>query len=181
MAPGERKEHRAPAALAEARRHRQGRRTRRGFGQPSLGIRSSQSRLHGEKVPRRWKAPDFSNSDVQRATLAIHSLGLVGVFFLFFVIFFFFFFLLFLSRRLLRRRRRCRSPRRPWAKEPQVRARARPPGSGVPQPGRVLRSPAPGATPALLRGGRADPAGGEEPGGDAPSRDGPLARGLPLL
>lgn len=40
-----------------------------------------------EQVPRRRKAPDVSNSDVQRATLAIHSLGLVCVFFLFLYIF----------------------------------------------------------------------------------------------
>lgn len=35
-----------------------------------------------------------------------------------------------------------------WAKEPQVRAQVQLPGSGVPQPGRVLRSPAPRETPA---------------------------------
>lgn len=61
---------------------------------PTPGIRPSQ-----RKVPRRRKAPDFSNSDVQRATLAIHSLGLVCVFvcfFLFFCNYFFFLFVLFL-------------------------------------------------------------------------------------
>lgn len=45
-----------------------------------------------QKVPRRRKAPDFSNSDVQRATLAIHSLGLVCVFFPVFCNLFFLFF-----------------------------------------------------------------------------------------
>lgn len=97
------------------------------------------------KVPRRRKAPDFSNSDVQRATLAIHSLGLVCVFFLFFV-FFCFCFSVFVPSAPMEM---LPLPLAlgPWAKEPQVRARVRPPGSGIPQPGRVLRSPAPGKTP----------------------------------
>lgn len=47
--PGEKK-HRVPAALAVARRHWQGRQTQQGLP-ASLGIHSSQSRLHGESPP----------------------------------------------------------------------------------------------------------------------------------
>lgn len=98
------------------------------------------------KVPRRRKAPDFSNSDVQRATLAIHSLGLVCVFFPVFCIFCFCFSVFVPSAPM--EMPPLPLTLGPWAKEPQVRARVRPPGSGIPQPGRVLRSPAPGKTPA---------------------------------
>lgn len=42
------------------------------FGESSLGFTLPRAD-HMEKVPQRLKAPDFSNSDVQRATLAIHS------------------------------------------------------------------------------------------------------------
>lgn len=103
-----------------------------------------------EKVPRRRKAPDFSNSDVQRATIAIHSLGLVcGFFFPVFVIFFFFLSVFVLSAPLeMPPPPLSLSPRGRRQRSPQVRARARHPGGGNPRPGRVLRSPAPGKTPA---------------------------------
>lgn len=83
-----------------------------------------------EKVPRRRKAPDFSNSDVQRATLAIHSLGLVCVFFLFFL----FFFLLFLSRRLLWRRRCCRLPWGRGQRSPKSEPEHSPSAAAFPSP-----------------------------------------------
>lgn len=127
-----------------------------------------------EKVPRRRKAPDFSNSDVQRATLAIHSLGLVCVFFLFFSIFFFFFF--------------CFCPVGSYGDA----AAAACPGAV----GKGAPSPSPSAAPrqqhspartcpevsgtrrdaGLLCGGRTDPAGGEELSRDAPSRDNAASR-----
>lgn len=131
------------------------------------------------KVPRRRKAPDFSNSDVQRATLAIHSLGLVCVFFSCFLYFLFLFF--------------CFCPVGSYGDA----AAATHPGAV----GKGAPSPSPSAAPwqrhspawtcpevsgarkdaGLLRRGRTDPAGGEEPSEDAPSRDSPLAPGLPLL
>lgn len=58
------------------------------FGESSLGFTLPRAD-HTEKVPQRVKAPDFSNSDVQRATLAIHSS--VGFFFCFFVCLFVFY------------------------------------------------------------------------------------------
>lgn len=98
------------------------------------------------KVPRRRKAPDFSNSDVQRATLAIHSLGLVCVFFLFYVIFCCWFFSVF----ALSAPTETAAAARPGAvgKGAPSLSPSAAPGSGAPQPGRVLRSPAPGTTPA---------------------------------
>lgn len=100
-----------------------------------------------EKVPQRRKAPDFSNSDVQRATLAIHSLGLICGFFPVFCLFVFSFSSVFVPSAPMK------MPPLPlalelWAKEPHIQAQVQPPGSGVPQPGHVLRSPAPGETPA---------------------------------
>lgn len=131
-----------------------------------------------EKVPRRRKAPDFSNSDVQRATLAIHSLGLVCVFFLF--LYFFFFSVFVLSAPLEM------PPPPPWlslgppAKEPPS-----PSPSAAP---RQRQSPArtcpevsgAGKDAGSLRPGGADPAGGEEPSEDAPSQDILLTSGSPV-
>lgn len=128
-----------------------------------------------EKVPQRWKAPDFSNSDVQRATLAIHSLGLVCVFFLFFFFFFCF----------------C-----PIGSYGDATAATRPGAVGKgalsPSPSAALwqrRSPArtcPEVASArrdtsFLHGNRTDPARGKELSRDVLSQDSPLARRLPLL
>lgn len=121
------------------------------------------------KVPRRRKAPDFSNSDVQRATLAIHSLGLVCVFFLFYVIFCCCCFSVFAL-----------------SAPTETAAAARPGavGKGAPSlsPSAAPRqrcSPArtcpevsgAGNDAGLLRGSRTDAAGAEQTSGDAPSRD----------
>lgn len=88
MAPGERKSteprRRAPAPAGKADR-------RGALASQVLGFTLPRAD-RTEKVPRRRKAPDFSNSDVQRATLAIHSLGLVcGLFFFFLFLYLFFF------------------------------------------------------------------------------------------
>lgn len=156
-----------------------GKADRRGFGQPGLGIRSSQSRLHGEKSP----------GDGKHQTLATvmyreqHSLFTVwGWFVFFFSCFLYFLFLFF-----------CFCPVGSYGDA----AAATHPGAV----GKGAPSPSPSAAPrqrhspawtcpevsgarkdaSLLRRGRTDPAGGEEPSEDAPSWDSPLAPGLPLL
>lgn len=168
MAPGERKS-------TEPRRRWPRLAGTGGEGGPGVGLASQVLGFAlpradcTEKVPRRRKAPDFSNSDVQRATLAIHSLGLVCVFFLFFV-FFFFFLLLFLSCRLLWRRCRCRLPWGHGQRSPKSEPKCGPwqrhsPARTCPEVSGARRDAG------LLCGCRTDLAGGEEPSGDVPPRD----------
>lgn len=66
MAPGERKTRSAPPRRLTHRTESVGRRV------PECGFAPPRA-ARTAKVPQRLKAPDFSNSDVQRATLAIHS------------------------------------------------------------------------------------------------------------
>lgn len=107
-----------------------GKADRRGFGQPGLGIRSSQSRLHGEKSP----------GDGKHQTLATvmyreqHSLFTVWGWFVFFFLFFVFFVFvfLFLSRRLLWRCRRCHSPWGRGQRSPKSEPECGPPAAAFP-------------------------------------------------
>lgn len=135
-----------------------------------------------EKVPRRRKAPDFSNSDVQRATPAIHSLGLVWVFFFSWFCIFIFFFFLCLSCRLL-----LEMPPPPLSLSPGLPAKE--PPSPSPSAAPQQRQPPARTCPEVsgagkntgsLRPGGADPTNGKEPSEDAPSQDVPLASGSPV-